>query len=94
MGAAETTTDPQQTEEAAQQHAAQGEKKAENIRYGQTISEGGMSGFTEGHSGEANQGGFGRTKDASDEGASTGAGESRRAAGYGGSEDQNREIGA
>lgn len=86
-----TTTNPANTAEARKEHQERGEKTAENMRYGQTISEGGMSGFTTGQSGEATQGGYGRQKD---QGEEVGEKEERRAAGYGGKEDHNREIGA
>lgn len=42
----------------AQEKAERGAKTAENVRYGQTISEGGMGGMTTEGGGSANQGGF------------------------------------
>ncbi|KAF2162395.1 hypothetical protein M409DRAFT_58485 [Zasmidium cellare ATCC 36951] len=93
FGNPQTTTDPSQTSEAAAERAERGQKTAENIRYGQTISEGGMSGYTTGQQGEANQGGFGRVKEGEGEDVSDGVKE-RRAAGYGGSEDMDRSVGA
>lgn len=39
-----------------QQNAARGEKTADNVRYGQNISEGGMGGKTTEAGGKANQG--------------------------------------
>ena len=78
-----TTEDPSATAEAKQQRAERGEKTAENIRYGQTISEGGMSGFTTG------QGRSGTEQEANSEGKV-----GREAQGYGGKSDQNEEIGA
>jgi len=86
-----TTEDASKTSERAQQDAEKGEQKAENIRYGQTISEGGMGGMTSNQTGEAGQEGFGRMEDKS--GNSDGAAE-RRVEGYGGDRDMNREIGA
>ena len=47
-----TEADLQTRQEAREE----GERTAEKIRYGQTISEGGMSGFTAGQEGEAKQG--------------------------------------
>ncbi|KAF7185229.1 hypothetical protein HII31_13504 [Pseudocercospora fuligena] len=69
----QTTTDPSNTEEGIKAMKERGEQTAENIRYGQTISEGGMSGFTTGQSGEV---------DRNEERA-----EGRSAAGYGGGND-------
>ena len=55
-------------------------KAAENIRYGQGISEGGMGGQTTASSGDAQQGqGFGGTEAMGDEGGKS----SRREQGYG-----------
>lgn len=87
-----TTEDPSATSEAQQQRKERGEKTAENIRYGQTISEGGMSGFTTGQ-GESGgeQSGYGGVQGQSEQSS---AGADRVAQGYGGKEDQNREIGA
>ena len=90
LGDIETTTNPSKTEEGIEAQRQRGEQTAENIRYGQTISEGGMSGFTTGQSGEATQGGYGQQPDQSEE---LDGAQERRAAGYGGSEDQSREIG-
>lgn len=46
-----------------QQKAERGEKTAENIRYGEAISEHGFGGQTTGNSGQAQQGGgYGTTK--------------------------------
>ena len=51
------SSEPTEAEVQAQQKAREdGERTAEKIRYGQTISEGGMSGFTAGQGGEAKQG--------------------------------------
>jgi len=46
--------------------AEQGERTAENVRYGQNVSESGMGGQTTGMEGEANQDGYGGT-DAQDQ---------------------------
>ncbi|CAK1354191.1 unnamed protein product [Cercospora beticola] len=86
-----TTEDFASTSEGAQQKAARGEKTVENMRYGQTISEGGMSGFTTGQDGTAEQGGYGGVDDKAEEGS---AKAERNAQGYGGKQDHNREIGA
>ncbi|KAI5371031.1 hypothetical protein Slin15195_G019030 [Septoria linicola] len=86
-----TTEDPSATSEAAKERVERGEKTAENIRYGQTISEGGMSGFTTAQGGSAEQGGYGGVKDQSNESS---AAADRKAQGYGGKEDHNKEIGA
>jgi hypothetical protein len=77
-----TTTDPATTTEAAEQQAERGKRTAENIRYGQTISEGGMGGKTSGQQGEADKEG------------DVDAGKQRTAAGYGGGKDMDREVGA
>ncbi|KAL5116065.1 hypothetical protein ACEQ8H_006077 [Pleosporales sp. CAS-2024a] len=70
----------------------QGVSKADKIRYGQSIQEGGMGGKTTSATGEANvQGGFGGTK-ALDEDAD-GFGKERREQGYGGGKDMDRKIG-
>lgn len=55
LGSAETTTNPEKTEEGQEAKQAQGEKTAENVRYGQGISE--RVGDTVGQSGAADQGG-------------------------------------
>lgn len=93
MGQASSTEKPSRTDEAAQAREQRGEQTAENIRYGQTISEGGMGGMTEGMKGSAGEQGYGRV-----EGEDVGEGESaaaqRRAAGYGGERDVDREVGA
>lgn len=91
FGNAQTTIDPSKTDDAAGAQAERGQKTAENIRYGQTISEGGVSGFTTGQGGSASQGGYGRLVDEAED---TDAAKARRAAGYGGKEDMNREVGA
>ncbi|KAE9375739.1 hypothetical protein N431DRAFT_437245 [Stipitochalara longipes BDJ] len=67
-----------------QQKRERGEQTAENIRYGETISEHGFGGETVGNSGEANQGaGFGREVEDGD-GNADGNGQMRREQGYGG----------
>ncbi|KAH7399043.1 hypothetical protein DE146DRAFT_745637 [Phaeosphaeria sp. MPI-PUGE-AT-0046c] len=71
----------------------QGVSKADKIRYGQSIQEGGMGGKTTSSTGEANaEGGFGGTKalDESDDSFS----KERREQGYGGGKDMDRKIGA
>ncbi|KAL2040989.1 hypothetical protein N7G274_006447 [Stereocaulon virgatum] len=62
MGNPETQIDAVDSEQAKQQ-AERREKTAENVRYGQTISEGGMGGKTTEAGGSANQGdGYGGTE--------------------------------
>lgn len=91
MGAPQTAVDVQ-PEAAAKEKAEKGLKTAENIRYGQGISETGAGGFTSTSSGAAAAEGFGRQKEQVDDTAD--AVQSRRAEGYGGDKDMNREIGA
>ncbi|EME48954.1 hypothetical protein DOTSEDRAFT_121502, partial [Dothistroma septosporum NZE10] len=93
LGEIATTTDPSKTDAAKQQAAQRGEQTAENIRYGQTISEGGMSGFTTGQQGSATQGGYGQVQGNAEESDGDAASQ-RRKAGYGGDNDHNREVGA
>jgi len=93
MGQAETAVDVQ-PEAAAQQKAERGEKTAENIRYGQALSESGVGGFTSTSSGSAAQEGAGRQSQSQQEQDSADAVQSRKAEGYGGEKDMNREIGA
>jgi hypothetical protein len=76
-------------EAAAQEKAEKGEKTAENIRYGQAISEQGVGGFTSGSLGSAAQEGVGKQQEQDQD-----AVQSRKAEGYGGEKDMNREIGA
>jgi hypothetical protein len=59
-----------------QQKQERGERTAENVRYGEAISEHGFGGETIGNSGEANQG--------TEDGGEKGAGQTRREQGYGG----------
>jgi len=92
LGDVETTTDPAQTTEHQQQQAARGAQTSENIRYGQTISEGGMSGMTDGSTGTASEEGYGRLKDDGEQGSD--GKQERRAEGYGGGKDMDRNIGA
>lgn len=63
-----------------------GEKTAENIRYGEAISEHGFGGETVGNSGEAKRGeGFGRAGSGGEADDGEGGGSNtRRAQGYGG----------
>ncbi|KAI9707857.1 MAG: hypothetical protein M1820_004463 [Bogoriella megaspora] len=76
--------------------AVRGERTAENIRYGQAISEQGMGGQTTTNTGTANyEGGYGGTKEqvgkTTEEG---GEKQGREAQGYGGEKDMDRTIGA
>jgi hypothetical protein len=91
LGQAETSVDVQ-PEAAAKQKAERGEKTAENIRYGQAISESGVGGFTTGSEGSAAQEGVGRQQKQEQDSAD--AVQSRKAEGYGGEKDMDREIGA
>ncbi|MCJ1251003.1 hypothetical protein MMC30_008234 [Trapelia coarctata] len=62
MGEQETKTDSTSSEQQ-QAKSEKGANTAENIRYGEAISEHGFGGETTGNSGEANQGtGYGSTK--------------------------------
>ena len=71
-------------QQLAQQKRERGEQTAENIRYGEAISEHGFGGQTVGNSGKANQGaGFGRAVEDGD-GNADGNGQMRREQGYGG----------
>ena len=84
----ETSVDSVPEVEAAK-NAEAGEKTAEKIRYGQSLSENGMGGQTTG-SGQANSGDAGskaqeETEDAVSE---------RQKSGYGGDKDMDRDIGA
>lgn len=69
------------------------------MRYGQTISEGGMGGQTDmaGQSSARTEGAYGRSTEASDPSmaaASDDAAAQRRAEGYGGDKDMDRNVGA
>ncbi|KAF2233305.1 hypothetical protein EV356DRAFT_213692 [Viridothelium virens] len=96
LGDASTEVD---TTTAAQEEAkaARGERTAENIRYGQGISEHGMGGQTTTSGGVANtDGGYGGVREqvgktAGSEG-SDGAGRTEQ--GYGGERDMGRDVGA
>ena len=91
MGQPETAVDVQ-PEAAAREKAERGEKTAENIRYGQGISEQGVGGFTTTSSGGAAQEGYGRQQSEASDTAD--AVQSRKAEGYGGEKDMDRTIGA
>jgi len=57
------STSSEQQQQQQQQKSERGEKTAENIRYGESISEHGFGGQTTGNSGQANQDtGYGSTK--------------------------------
>ena len=90
LGGEETTADPSRTDAHADEKADRGERTAENIRYGQTISEGGMGGMTAGQTGTVEKEGYGRLE-AKDEG-SDGVQE-RVAGGHGGAKDMDRGVG-
>ncbi|CAD6585613.1 MAG: hypothetical protein ASARMPRED_002209, partial [Alectoria sarmentosa] len=80
MGEEETQPDAV-TAHQAQQKAERGEKTAENVRYGQAISEEGMGGKTTEARGSANQDNFGATD--AQGGTDDDAEESRQNQGYG-----------
>ncbi|RDW82273.1 hypothetical protein BP6252_03385 [Coleophoma cylindrospora] len=69
----------QTSDQAQQEKSARGEKTAENMRYGQAISEHGFGGETTNNNGHAQQGGYGRV-----EAQEVDATQSRREQGYGG----------
>lgn len=92
FGDAETTTDITETKEYKAQHAEAGGRKAENMRYGQAISEQGVAGFTTGQQGSVQQSKTGSTATGSDSTASSD--ETRAASGYGGDKDMSQDIGA
>ncbi|MCJ1414278.1 hypothetical protein MMC32_000604 [Xylographa parallela] len=79
MGEPETSVDAVPSVQQ-QEKAERGEKTAENIRYGEAISEHGFGGETTGNSGQANQGGYGST-DAQEE--TVDAAKTREQQGYG-----------
>ncbi|KAG7008375.1 replication factor C subunit 1 [Physcia stellaris] len=71
-------------EQQEQAKAERGEKTAENVRYGQNISEGGMGGMTTDSQGGGNQeGGFGGTEDQTGTGSDREAAETRQQQDYG-----------
>lgn len=77
----------------AEAKAERGEKTAENVRYGQAISEHGMGGQTTSSTGQANQdSGFGGAADQAAQ--NDDAVETRKESGYGGDRDMDRTIGA
>ncbi len=72
-----TTTD---ASKQAQRGKSKREHKAENMRYGEAVTEHGFGGKTTGNSGEAHQGGYGRTEEKED---AEDASKARREQGYG-----------
>lgn len=83
MGEAETQVDSTDSQERSAQ-AEKGGKQAENIRYGQNISESGMGGKTTTSSGQANSEGAQSAPSQTEGGAdSSDAKQSRSAQGYG-----------
>ncbi|KAK3669591.1 hypothetical protein LTR78_010529 [Recurvomyces mirabilis] len=96
LGQVETTTNPSETPEGKVAAAERAEKTTENIRYGQTITEtGGMSGMTEGMEGRTEKEGFGsKVGDRVEGGEGDEVAGGRRAQGYGGDGDMDREVGA
>ncbi|KAI8934592.1 hypothetical protein NX059_008288 [Plenodomus lindquistii] len=86
-----TTSTP--NKKATDEPNTQGVSKADKIRYGQSIQEGGMGGKTTSSTGEAVQeGGYGGTKAVDEDGDS--AAKQRKQQGYGAGEDMDRNIGA
>ncbi|MCJ1274826.1 hypothetical protein MMC21_002624 [Puttea exsequens] len=80
MGDPETQVDNVESQQK-QQTVEKGARTAENVRYGQTISEGGIGGKTTEAGGNANEdSGYGATTEQAD---SSDAAESRRDQGYG-----------
>jgi len=77
----EFSDSPETTEadrQASSDKSERGDKTAENMRYGEAISEHGFGGETTNDNGKATQGGFGEIEDQSIEGQ-----QSRREQGYG-----------
>ncbi|KAI9725972.1 MAG: hypothetical protein M1828_002300 [Chrysothrix sp. TS-e1954] len=92
---APTTSQSQSAQRDQGEAAERSARTTENIRYGQTISEGGMGGQTTTNSGApSTQGGFGGTQASSGSMDTGSASESREASGYGGEQDSSREVGA
>jgi hypothetical protein len=92
LGQAETTEDPSKTHAHTQEHHEKGEHKAENMRYGQAISEQGVGGMTTGQHGSAQQEDSRSSAGAIDE--TMDAAKARTAGGYGGEKDMDRNVGA
>ncbi len=82
--------------------AGRGARTAENIRYGQALSEEGMGGQTVGMTGEANSAGSGGSSEQQgtssaigpQEAAGSGSEQARVGQGYGGDKDMDKTIGA
>ena len=83
---------PNTTSTTSKPTQSQGEKTAENIRYGQNISETGMGGMTQTSSGSANQeGGYGgAVRDSRQESTDDGRGSQ----GYGPGNEMRHDVGA
>ncbi|KAI4723948.1 hypothetical protein E4T49_08320 [Aureobasidium sp. EXF-10728] len=88
FGSPETSVDSVPEAEAAKR-AEDGEKTAEKIRYGQSLSENGMGGQTTGL-GQANSSSAGSEAQSTDDAAVS----ERVKSGYGGDKDMDRNIGA
>jgi len=87
-----STSFPSESGPTAQEKSDRGAQTAENIRYGQNMSENGMGGKTTTSSGSAGQdNGQGGAEYGGSTADAVGA---RKAAGYGGDKDMDREIGA
>ncbi|KAK4897886.1 hypothetical protein LTR28_001670 [Elasticomyces elasticus] len=85
---------PTSTPSNASASAERGAQTAENIRYGQAVSEQGVGGFTTGSDGVAKQEGGGAGAGGVDEGGMDKQGEeSRVQQGYGGAGDMDRTVG-
>ncbi|KAH7090253.1 hypothetical protein FB567DRAFT_519425 [Paraphoma chrysanthemicola] len=92
LGDPATGTSTSQPKRATDEPNTQGVTKADKIRYGQSIQEGGMGGKTTSSTGQANDGGFGGT--AAQEQQDDSFSKERREQGYGGGKDMDRNIGA
>lgn len=92
MGHVETTTDPSETPSHVRQHNDAGERKAENMRYGQAISEQGLGGITTDQGGLARQ--VGSDQASTDSAVDRDGAQSRVAGGYSGGRDMDKNVGA
>jgi hypothetical protein len=76
-----STTTKEPAEQPQEKKSTRGAQIAENIRFGQRISESGFGGETTGNSGDAQKGGYGRVRKDEEVAESN---QSRTEAGYGG----------
>ncbi|KAF2154334.1 hypothetical protein K461DRAFT_312268 [Myriangium duriaei CBS 260.36] len=84
------STSTSENQQDAQQQRERGERTAENMRYGQAISEEGMGGKTEGLGEAGTEVGYGGAGAQDDEAAAGG----RREQGYGGGREMRGDVGA